>query len=136
MSTRSRAALPRALVKAGRKFDPWRRQHRKRTRLPKELWHEAVGLAREHGVYQTARALGVRDGSLTKHVAETAVAQPVQAKTEPDCIAFLPGMMPSGSMECAVEWTDHNGAIVRMHLKGAGAADLASLASVLRGSRT
>ena len=134
MSPRSRTILPRALSKAGRKFDQWRRRHPKHTRLPEELWPEAVGLAREHGVYQTALALGVNYRSLKKRVAEAPVDPPTVARTAPEFIELLPGIMPSGFMECAVEWTDANGATVRMHLKGAGAADLASLANVLRGN--
>jgi len=104
--------------------------------VPEELWPEAVGLAREHGVYQTALALGVNYRSLKRRVGETSIEQPVLAKTTPDFIELLPGVMPSGPMECMVEWADPNGSTVRMHLKGAGAAELASLASVLRGGRS
>ncbi len=135
MSARPRAPLPEALSVASRQFDQWRRRHRKRARLPKELWREAVALAREHGVYRTAQALSLRYGSLKKHVAETAVEQPVLAKTTPEFIEFLPSVMPSSSVECTIEWADNSGETMRMHLKGASLPELASLASVLRGSR-
>ena len=102
--------------------------------MPEGLWQEAVTLAREHGVYQTARVLGVNYRSLKQRVAAAAIQRPVRVKSKPDFIELLPGMMPSGLMECIVEWADSSGATVRMHLKGAGAADLASLASVLRGN--
>ena len=37
--------------------------------MPAELWAEAVALARTHGVYATARALGVNYQSLATRVA-------------------------------------------------------------------
>jgi len=46
MSTRQQATLPRALSTARRQFDQWRSRHRKHDRLPKELWRQAVALAR------------------------------------------------------------------------------------------
>jgi len=134
MNTRSRGIVPKALSTASRQFDRWHRQHHKGSRLPEGLWQEAVTLAREHGVYQTARVLGVNYRSLKQRVAAAAIQRPVRVKSKPDFIELLPGMMPSGLMECIVEWADSSGATVRMHLKGAGAADLASLASVLRGN--
>ena len=56
----------------------------------------------------------------------------IPAKTEPDFIDLLPSVMSSGSIECTIEWADSSGTTVRMHIKGAGLSDLASLASVFR----
>jgi hypothetical protein len=36
--------------------------------FPKALWAAAVMLAREHGVYETARALRINYGALKAHV--------------------------------------------------------------------
>lgn len=101
--------------------------------MPEDLWREAVLLAREHGVCQTARVLCVNYRSLKQRVGEAAIQRSARVKRKPDFIELLPGVLPSGPLECIVEWADSNGATVRMHLKGAGAAELASLASVLRG---
>jgi len=38
-------------------------------------------------------------------------------------------------MEYTIEWADGSGSTVRMHIKGAGLSDLASLAGVFRGGR-
>jgi len=135
MNARAREVLPRSLSAARRRFDRWRRRHRKHTRLPEDLWRRAVGLAREYGISKTASALGLKYDSLKKHVAETSTAQAAPAKTGGDFIEFLPGVMPSGSMDCTVEWAEPSGATIRMHLKGVGATDLACLAGVLRGHR-
>ena len=72
MSTRQPASIPIALSTARHQFDHWRSQQpNKRTRLPKELWRQAVALAKEHGLNKTARALNVKYYSLKKHLDET-----------------------------------------------------------------
>ena len=35
----------------------WRSTHKRRGRIPETLWAEAAELARQHGIYQTARTL-------------------------------------------------------------------------------
>ena len=135
MNTRQQAALPLALSKVRRQFDQWRSRHRKHTRLPQELWRQAAALAREHGLNKTARALGLDYYSLKKHLDQMAAEQLIPAKAEPDFIELVPGMMPSGTVECTIEWVDGGGSTVRMHIKGAGLSELVSLAGVLRGGR-
>ena len=44
-----------AFVGLRRRFDEWRRQRRRRTRIPEPLWVAAVEAAREHGVWKTSR---------------------------------------------------------------------------------
>jgi len=136
MSVRSRTALPKALFTASRRFDKWRRQHRKRTRLPKELWREAVVLAREHGLNKTARALGLKYYSLKKHLDEMTTEEVIPAKAKPDFIELLGGVMTPGSTECIIEWSDGGGSTLRMHIKGTNLSELASLAGVFRGGQS
>lgn len=135
MSTKQPANLPLALSTAHRQFDQWRSRHRKRARLPKELWRQAAALAREHGLNKTAGALGLEYYSLKKHVNEMACDQVIPAKAEPDFVELLGGAMTPGSMECTIEWADGSGSTVRMHIKGAGLSDLASVAGVFRGGQ-
>jgi hypothetical protein len=132
MSTRQRATLPRALSKARRQFDCWRSRQRKRARLPQELWRQAIALAHEHGLNKTARGLGLNYYSLKKHLDQAGADELIGSKSEPDFIDLLPSVMSSGSIECTIEWADGGGATVRMHIKGAGLPDLASLAGVFR----
>ena len=135
MSTRQRATLPRVLSTARRQFDQWRSRHRKHARLPQELWRQAAALAREHGLNKTARALGLKYYSLKKHLDQAGADGLVPAKAEPGFIELLPGVMTRGSIECTIEWADGGGSTLRMHIKGAGLSDLASLAGVFRGGR-
>lgn len=135
MSSRQPANIPIALSTARRQFDQWRSQHRKHTRLPEELWRRAAGLAREHGLNKTACALGLNYYSLKKHLDETSTDELIPAKTEPDFIDLVPGVMTPGSVECTIEWADGSGVTVRMHIRGAGLSELASVAGVFRGGQ-
>jgi hypothetical protein len=135
MKTRQPANIPVALSAARQQFDQWRSRHRKGARLPEELWRQAAALAREHGLNKTARALGLGYYSLKKHLVETGTEEVISAKAEPDFIELLGGVMTPGSTECTIEWSDGGGSTVRMHIKGAGLSELASLASVFRGGQ-
>lgn len=136
MRTKQPANIPVALSAASQRFDQWRSRHRKRTRLPKELWRQAAALAQEHGLNKTARALGLDYYSLKKHLEETTTEELIPARAEPDFIELLGGVMTPGLMECTIEWADGGGSTIRMHIKGVGLSELASLASVFRGSQT
>jgi len=133
MRTKQPVNLPIALSAARRQFDQWRSQQpNKRSRLPQELWQQAVALAKEHGLNKTARALNVKYYSLKKHLDETGADAFVAAKATPDFIELLPGTMTPSSVECMIEWVEGSDVTVRMHIKGAGLSDLASLACVFR----
>lgn len=137
MSTKHSTNIPIALSEARRQLDHWRSQQpNKRTRLPKELWQQAVALAKEHGLNKTARALNVKYDSLKKHLHETGADERCSAKPQPDFIELLPGTMTSGGVECVIEWADDVGATVRMHIKDAGLSELTALARVFRSGRT
>ena len=137
MSTKQPANLPIALSEARRQLDLWRSQQpNKRTRLPKELWQQAVALAREYGLNKTARALNVKYYSLKKHFDEAGADEGSSEKPQPDFIELLPGTMTPDGVECMIEWVDGHNATVRMHIKGAGLSELTALAGVFRSGRT
>ena len=137
MSNRQPVNIPIALSRARQQLDHWRsRQRSKRARLPKELWRQAVALAREHGLNKTARALGLKYCSLKKHLNEVDADELVPAKPTPDFIEFVGGITTPGCVECMIEWVDGSDVTVRMHIRGAGLSDLTSLARVFRSGRT
>ena len=66
-----RKRLPR-IDTVRRRIDDWRRTRgHARAPLSPRLWAEAVALVPEHGVYRTARALGVSYGGLRVSVRRT-----------------------------------------------------------------
>ena len=133
MRTRQPANVPRALSTARRRLDQWRRRQHGRKRLPKELWETAVVLAREHGINQTARTLGLKYDSLRKHLEGAASDAGDRGRAKPpDFLELLPGGLTSPSPECTLEWEDGRGGKIRMHVRGIGVADLVSFACLFR----
>lgn len=135
MPATCRSTLPSVLSDARRPFGRWHGQHWSRTRWPRALWHEAVALAREHGLSQTARALGLAYGSLKKHLVESSSKPPGRTNANLDFVEWLARLMPSGSVECTLEWADASGSRVRLHIRGLVVADLVSLARGFREDR-
>ena len=137
MSTKQPANISIALSTARRQFDHWRSQQpNKRARLPEELWQKAVALAHKHGLNKTARALGLKYYSLKKHLEATATDESKPAETRCEFLELLPSPpVTTPSIECTIELEDGSGTTMRMHVKGARMADLASFAYGFRGSR-
>ena len=136
MSGKQPANLPPALVTARREFDRWRRRHRKRARLPKELWRAAVALARKHGFSKTAQALGLRYDSLKKHLDQSAGTALTPTKSKPAFLELVPRRRTPGLVECTIEWLDDGDATVRMRIVGAALSELVAPATVLRSGQT
>ena len=102
MSTKQTANIPIALSQARRQLDHWpSQQPNKSTRLPKELWQQAVALAKEHGLNKTASVLGLKYYSLKKHLDETGADAFGPARPAPEFIELLPGTMTPGA------WPSH-----------------------------
>jgi hypothetical protein len=135
MSRKQAADVPATLSATCRQLEQWRHQQSGRKRLPQELWAKAVALAREHGINKTARLLGLKYESLKKHLAAAPPDASGPGKTQPEFMELLPGAMIPSSLECMIEWEEGNGAKMRMHVKGASMADLASFARGLRDGR-
>jgi hypothetical protein len=129
MSTSAPTNLPVDLRTARRQLDRWRSRHRPHTRLPEELWRKAMTLARKHGLNRTASALGLKYYSLKKRVEAKAPGVSKAEKIPCEFVELLPRPMTASSVECTIELQDESGAMVRMHVKGARMADLASFAS-------
>ena len=136
MSTSPPTNLPVALRTARRQFDRWRSRHRPRARLPEELWHKAVTLARRHGLNKTASALGLKYYSLKKRIEAKATGLSKSEEIPCEFVELLPSPMTVPSIECTIELDDGCGATVRMHVKGIRMVDLASFASAWRSARS
>ena len=109
------------------RFESWRQTRKGKARIPDELWSAAVQLARRDGVNQTAAALHLDGGKLKRRMVATG---PVPDKTRPP--AFVEMLVPHtlGASECTIELEGRNGKL-RIHWKGATAADLAGLSRAL-----
>lgn len=66
-----------------RQVEHWRQTRTKRSPMPEPLWQAAVGLAREHGVYAAAQALGLSYDSLRRRAEAVGVSRRVRRDRRP-----------------------------------------------------
>ena len=119
MSQRPAIEVPAAIQEAQRQFENWRGQRQRGERIPESLWTAAVELAKQHGVWPTARALHLDHSRLKRRVGN--------GEEEVKGGPFIE-VIPQGPTfyACRVEMEDGRGARMRVELKGA-AADVAAL---------
>ena len=60
--------IPHNMRRLYRRFARWRSAHTGRLPIPERLWTAATELAREHGVFPTAKALRLEYGKLKRHL--------------------------------------------------------------------
>jgi hypothetical protein len=114
------------LDEARTRFENWRQSRRGKQRIPDELWPVAIDVARRDGVNPTAVALHLDGGKLKRRMV---AADAVPRKAMPP--AFVELVAPSaGLSECTIEREGRNGKL-RIHWKGATAADVAALSRAL-----
>lgn len=121
-----KAAITLDLDEVRTRFENWRQTRKGKARIPDELWSAAAEVARRDGVSKTAAALHLDGGKLKRRM----VAGSVPDKMMPP--AFVEMMVPHavGASECTIELEGRNGKL-RIHWKGATAADLAGLSRAL-----
>lgn len=127
MRSTTRTRRPR-LETVRRRLDQWR-HHRPHARapLPRRLWAAVVTLVPEHGLYGTARALGLSYGALKQHV-EDPDGQPRESSPT---FVELP-RPPVGS--CVIE-IDGGGPIVRVRFEGVPLPEVAAFTRLVTDAR-
>ena len=109
------------------RFEHWRQNRRGKQPIPDELWSAAIELARRKGVNPTAAALHLDGGKLKRLML---AAAPSPAKVVPPTFVELALPHTVGSPECTIELEGRKGKL-RIHWKGATAADVAGLSRAL-----
>ena len=119
MSDRPTVSVPTEIEEAREQFENWRRDRKRGERIPANLWATAVGLAKQHGVWPTAKALHLDHSRLKRRVRNDEGDEKSSAFVE---------LIPQGGMlySCTVEMKDERGARMRVELKGA-AVDVTAL---------
>jgi hypothetical protein len=124
--TRSRSVDTLNLVEVRTRFENWRQNRQGKQRIPDELWSAAIEVARREGVTATAAALHLDGGKLKRRMV---AADSVSAKAMRP--TFVELMAPTVDLrECTIELEGRKGKL-RIHWKGATAADVATLSRVL-----
>lgn len=109
------------------RFEEWRKNRQGRAPIPDELWAAAMEVARRKGVNRTAAALHLDGGKLKRRMVAAGVSA---EKTLPPAFVELVAARPAGLPECIIELEGRHGKM-RIHWKGASAADLAELSRAL-----
>jgi len=119
MSERPTVSFPTEIEEARQQFENWRRDRKRGERIPADLWATAVAVAKQHGVWPTAKALHLDHSGLKRRVRNVEEDEKSGAFVE---------LIPHGAMlySCTVEMEDGRGARMRVKLKGA-AVDVTAL---------
>ncbi len=108
------------------RFLAWRRERSRGTRIPEPLWRGAIEAARERGVWQTSKHLGIDYYSLKRRLK---AAPPAATRDKPMEFVEIPGKVLSAGPGCVVELQDGQGLRLRVELRDAAGAE--SLAQTL-----
>ncbi len=129
-SKQCRRTAPRQLAAVKRRFEHWRRTRIKRGRIPDPLLALAVKAAAKHGVWKTARTLGLNATTLKNQVEACDAGGSARNGEVPQFVQLA--LSPTGGgPECVVEVEDGQGAKLRIQLKGGATTDLTALSRVL-----
>src|ERR1035437_5528892 len=121
------ADIPHGMRRVYRRFERWRRAHSgARLPIPEALWVSAAEVAREHGVFHTAKVLRLEYGKLKRMVQS---ARPI-AKTAAPGVVELGAHQAGVPSECLMELEGPHGKM-RIQWKGTTAPDLAGLSRAL-----
>ncbi len=113
-----------------RRLERWRRMRAyRRAPIPDGIWAGAVALARQHGLYEVARALPIDYGALKRHLA---AADRTAVPPERSQFVELTPMRPTACDDCVIE-VDGPRSTVRLRLHGIALADLARLSRAITG---
>lgn len=127
--------LPAEAKQLERGIHTWRATRRSGAPMPAELWEEATGLARKHGIYIIARGLRLDYGALKKRVDDCPTGDAAEsvgraAFVELDAAQLLRATDGTGPV---VELARPDGARMVVRLPGGASLDVASLAAAFCG---
>lgn len=113
------------------RFVRWRKLHTGRVPIPDDLWAAAAELAREHGVFRTAKVLRLEYGKLKRLAAASNGVARKGARRAGSPPAFLELLTPAaGTSECLIELEGAQGKL-RIQWKGVTGAELAGFRRAL-----
>jgi hypothetical protein len=124
--TRRRSVDTLNLDEVRTRFENWRQNRQGKQPIPDELWSAAIEVARRDGVNPTAAALHLDGGKLKRRML---AADSVSTKHMPP--KFVELLAPAVDLrDCTIELEGRKGKL-RIHWKGATAADVATLSRAL-----
>ena len=120
----TKSSRPLSLERVRRRLERWRRTRTHRgAPIPKSIWASAVALARQQGLYRTARALPIDYGGLKQHL--ESADRKVGSGAQSGFVELTP-IAPPAYDGCVIE-IEGPRTTVRIRLHGVGVSDLAQL---------
>jgi hypothetical protein len=128
MRSRSRGEVPVEIERARGRFERWRKNRKKVTRIPDRLWAAAVDAARLHGINPTAIALGLDYNHLKERTRSVRRRTRRETTKNPSFMELI--VPPDGPhfRECTIELENARGAKMKIHLQNVEMNDLAAWA--------
>jgi hypothetical protein len=121
------AGQPRDLVRMRQRLDEWRGSHARGVAFSAAVWSAAGRVARRHGVYVTARALGLEYNKL-KGMSGVIGRVPGKAKrpSKPDPMKFieLSGALPVSPSGCRLSLQNANGQRLQLEMAPGAATEM------------
>jgi hypothetical protein len=115
--------------KVYRRLERWRKKRRGREPIPNRLWAAAAGVAREHGINPTSKALHLEYKKLKEFVQSERASKRTAPASAPTP-QFVELMTSPAVSECVIELEGRHGK-VRIQWKGMTASDLAQLSRMV-----
>jgi len=137
----AKTEIPNNMRKVYRRFQRWRSLHTGRLPIPEPLWAAAAEVAREQGVFPTAKALRLEYGKLKqrveaagpaakRQVAKAPAAGPRLARPAPPAFVELIAPRANSFPAGVVELEGPRGRM-RIELKGVATTELVALSRAL-----
>ena len=133
MAQRTRTVTESRQVAIARKqFGSWRQSRKRPSRIPDELWESAVLAAKEVGINQASRALGLEYYALKKRV----VSSTGRPALEASGFVELDSSAPPFFTEWTVEMDNGSGARLRVAVRSPAGPDVVALSRTFWGEES
>jgi hypothetical protein len=119
---RTKRVLPGSLEQLRKRFESWRQQREKGTRIPEELWQAAMEQSANLGVNQVSQALRLNYNDFKKRIESS--GKPVVSIPEQPAFVEVALNRVYGARECVVEIESSAGDRMKLRFRGESAMDV------------
>ena len=118
----------RDLARMRQRLDDWRGSHKRGVAFPTKLWSAAGRVAQRHGVFRTARALGLEYNKLKGMSGHGVARVRSEAKrppqTKPMKFIELTGALPASPSGCRLSLQHENGQRLQLEMAPSAATEM------------
>jgi hypothetical protein len=117
----------RDFARMRRRLDDWRGGHNRGVAFPPKLWSAAGRVARRHGVFRTARALGLEYNKLKRMsglIARVPGKTKLTSKPGPMKFLELTGALPVSPSGCRLSLQNVNGQRLQLEMAPGAATEM------------